>query len=172
MRPSYRVQTLLRVLTVAAMVATVPLSMLTGTATFHSVAAQNARASAGVHTVPATIDSVPDAKAFPPSGIAVVPVHWTDNGTRHTDHMGVGPDARKGQREPILVRADGTPAPPLEQAQPMPNAVIVGLMTLALSNLLLLALWRLFTLWLDRRRRLQWEREWAALGDTPDWNHL
>lgn len=172
MRASYRVQALLRLITAAAMIGTVPLAIFAGMVTFHDVVAQNAKATAGVHTVMATIDNVPDPKAYPPSGIAVVPVHWTDNGKRHTDQMGVGPDARKGQQEPILVQADGNPAPPQEQVEPTPNAVIVGLITFALANVVLLALWRLFTLWLDRRRRRQWEREWSALGDTPDWNHL
>jgi hypothetical protein len=173
MRASYRVQTLMRVVFGLLVLATVPLAALAGRATYHDVVAHNARAEARVQIVPATLDAdVPEPTSMPAAGFAVVPAHWTAAGRRHTGQFGVVSSMRKGDTVPLRVGPTGEPAPAPAVAEPATNAVVAAVMTFTMSNICLIALWRTYSYLADRRRRAQWAREWNALGDTPDWNHL
>jgi hypothetical protein len=171
MRAEYRVQWVVRALMIVLMTLAVPVSAGVATATYNDMLYRSDHAPA-VHTVAATLDSDAIGPAIGPGG-GTAHAHWTVDGHRHGATIAVSGLAHKDDLVPVVVTADGNPAPtPISRSHALPNAIAMALISLTSSVIIVVLLRNACDTVFERRNSRHWAEEWATLADTPKWNRL
>ncbi|WP_228000273.1 Rv1733c family protein [Nocardia australiensis] len=175
MRTSYRVQSVLHGIVVAAIVLAIPVAVTLGMVTHDRLVERSEQLRSVLHTVDATLDAdaepVATAPMDAPSTAVSVQGHWVFSGTSHNGQITTKPSARQGDRILVWVSADGNQVPPPPSASgALRDSIAVAVAAfVGMSTLLLLSGGGIDWL-LDRVRRETWGREWTTLAADRRWN--
>jgi hypothetical protein len=171
MRVSYRVESVLHAGAVILILLAIPVAATLGAQTYAARLQQCDRVAATIHPAQATLDSDANPRDMV-YGVVTVKAHWSYAGHDHTGDTVVTSRAKAGDHISIWVdnAGDQTATPPTH-AQALPDAIALAVGVYGLFTACVLAVWHLVGWWLEARRRADWSREWAALEDTPKWNH-
>ncbi|MET7771670.1 hypothetical protein [Nocardia sp. NPDC005366] len=161
MRPSDRVESVLRIVVVLAGVVAVPLSCAIGTQVYSSNAAQIRTEHATKSAVVATITAAPTDRGRHSEAT----VSWTDAGQTRTATLDVPRSATLGEHVTVWLEPDGkltsTPREPEAAALSGIGAATVLLVGVWVSGWLLV---HGATGLLTRRRLARWDRDQLAFG--------
>ncbi|WP_433598334.1 Rv1733c family protein [Nocardia sp. CA-135953] len=161
-RPSDRLEAVVRLVAVVAVVVAIPVAGALGTAAYTDATARIRTGDVTKSVVSAVITAEPERT---PSHLLEAPVHWVHNGRPGTATVRVPVHAVPGDHVEVWLGPDGAPtvAPRHPGAAAMTGiGVGVGVLTgtWVLAWLLLRG-----TVWLLRRRhRAQWDRQWRTLN--------
>lgn len=169
-RRSDRVQLLLRVLTLGALLLLAPAGMAAGSAV-HAQQHTRAEQQLAEYTLAEAellAEPFADAGQLSADLVRVEAAWYAPDGERHVGTVLVGRLARAGDRVPVWVDQEGRRRPaPLSDRQIAVQSVTVGIVVTVMGALALLAAYAGGVWFLDRRRARSWSSGWAAV--EPVW---
>jgi hypothetical protein len=168
-RRSDRVQTVFRLLAVAAALVALPLTIAVGA---HVAGVENREArqqSGNRHLVTAvTTTAAASPAGYYNSDKATASVRWAYGGVAHTAVLAVDQGTAIGTSELLWVDSAGLPAaPPLSVYQAIGDGVFAGIGLAAGATAVLISVSALVALRLNRVRAAAWASEWALI--EPRW---
>ncbi|WP_051182098.1 Rv1733c family protein [Nocardia vinacea] len=162
LRPADRLEAVLRLVVVLAVLVAIPVAGALGTAAYTDAAARIPTEGATKSLVSAVITAEPERT---PAHLLEAPVQWGHNGRPGTATVRVPGHAVPGDHVAVWLGPDGAPtvAPRHSHAAVMTG---IGVGVVVLTGTWVVA-WLLLrgTVWLLRRRhRAQWDRQWRTLN--------
>jgi hypothetical protein len=169
MRPSDRLEGMIRILAVLVMAAAIPVAGAIGTVRYTSAVAEVRAENAAKVEVPATIVGAPRVAVSAGYGVVdyrfQADVRWNQNGRSGESTTSVPSTAMPGGRVTVWLGPNGLPTtPPLPTDTAALRGIGLGVATLiAIWGGAMAVVW--LTVWVLRRRhRAGWAREWHLVS--------